>query len=205
MVATNGNPWNDTALNLTAVIHTRIPARSLMGLRIRRYDGTTYLDGVAQWDRDIEVGESFGLKSPGGGTFFSNSKQYEFIVVDSNTLQTTVDSIPIFTGRGSLIVSTPEIVNLVAPSTQKVQTTLLRLNVRGGGVSAVVIGGNVVPSKALSSDTSGFTIVNLNVSGLCFGDGDVSVTVVRNGESDTTSVRFVNYPCQAVVPTVIQQ
>lgn len=195
MVVTAGVPYDDWSLSIVAIAHRTIPAGSLIGLRIRRDDGTTYLDGVQKWDDDITPGQAFSVKSPGGGTFFGSTKQYEFIVVDSKTLETTVDYVPVF--EGNVIQSSPSIGSgtgsryLIVPLT----------DAGGSVVNAVVVGGNVVDS--FFTDSYGRAVVNLTKAGLCFGDGDVSVTIVRGGKSDTTTFRFGSQGCQAP-PTVPQ-
>jgi len=186
MVRTGGAPGDDVATGIMGVVHTMISQGSLVGLRVRRLDGTTQLEGVSQWNRDLMPGEGFVVKNPGGALFFSNTKQYEMIVVDSNTLTTTMDYISIVTGNGPFVNNAQ--VGTFAGN------TVLRLSLvsSGANVDAVVINGNVVPRNLLAWDstTGGTFLVDLTKLGVCFGGGDISVTVTMGGQSDTTAFRY---------------
>ena len=182
MVQVAGTVGDDVALGIWGIIHTAIPAGSLVGLRVRHFDGTTQIEGVGTWDYDLQPGNGFIVKSPGGGLMFSSTKQYEVIVVDANKLVTTTDFISVVTGNGPFIQS-PQIVFAQG-------NTYLQIATQGGGqVNAVVINGIVVPAGIFTT-VGNNVIVNLTQFGLCFGGGDISVTVTRDGQSDTTQFRF---------------
>ena len=186
MVRTAGTVGDDVALGITGIVHTVIPRGSLVGLRVRRFDGTTQVEGVTSWDSDLTPGEGFVVKNPGGALFFSNTKQYEMVVVDQNTLLTTVDYISVVTGNGPFI-------NNAQVGMNNSGETVLRLYLMsdGANVDAVVINGIVVPRNVLSWDsTNGAFMVNLTKFAVCFGGGDISVTVTRGGQSDTTQFRY---------------
>jgi hypothetical protein len=186
MIRTAGTVGDDVATGIIGIVHTTIPRGSLIGLRVRRFDGTTQVEGVTSWDRDLTPGEGFVVKSPGGGMFFNSTKQYEMVVFDPITLVTTVDYIPVVTGNGPFINGAQ--VGLFAGN------TVLRLYFASNGtnVDAIVINGIIVPPSVLAWDsTNGNTfMVDLTRFAVCFGSGDVSVTVTMGGQSDTTQFRF---------------
>ncbi|HEV7423955.1 MAG TPA: hypothetical protein VGO21_02070 [Candidatus Paceibacterota bacterium] len=183
MVKTSGTVGDDLSLGITGIIHTVIPRGSLVGLRVRRSDNTTQVEGVATWDDDLLPGTGFIVKSPGGGLFFSSTKQYELVVVDSVTLVTTVDYIPVYS---SVINGSPTLSFSANTGNSQLR---IPLTSDASSANAVVVGGAVVPGGIFSTGPDGVA-VDLIKLGVCFGSGDISVTVVRNGKSDTTSFRF---------------
>ncbi|MEI6659902.1 MAG: hypothetical protein WCK91_00580 [bacterium] len=198
MVVNAGVVYDDWSLGIMAIAHRVIPAGSLIGLRIRKDDGTTSLEGVQKWDQDVAVGVGIGIKFPGGGTLFGGgSKQYELVIVDSKTLETTVDYVPAF---GESVIKSSPTLGAAAGSTY-MQVPLMDSS--STSVDAVIIGGSVIPADSFSLE-NGRVLVNLTKSKRCFGGGDVSVTIVRGGKSDTTSTRFGSISCQSepAVPTV---
>lgn len=187
LVRTAGTIFNNPSLGIWGVIHTTIPAGSLVGLRTRKYNNVTHsytfqTEGVGTWDEDLLAGSSFIVKEPGGSLMFNTMKQYEVVVVYSGT--TTVDYIPAISG-GSFISNSPTF--SFSPLTGDALLQITTLD--DGRTDAVVINGMVVPANALTTVGSS-VVVDLTKFNLCFGLGDISVTVVKGGKSDTTQFRY---------------
>jgi hypothetical protein len=185
MVQTAGTVGDDVATGIMGIVHTTIPAGSLVGLQVRRVDGTTQIEGVTSWDNDLTPGGGLVVKNPGGALFFSSTKQYEMIVVDQNTLVTTTDYISVITGGGPFIRSPAVSFSAITGDAQ----LRIPLTTDASSVNAVVINGMVVPRSQLSTDPNG-VLINLTQLAVCFGNGDISVTVTRGGQSDTTQFRM---------------
>ncbi len=191
MVLVAGTPSDNVAVGINAIVHTRIPANSIFGLQVLKWgsDGkiVTNLEGVQVWNRDVLPGEVFNIKLPGGGMLFETTKQYELIIVDGVTLDKTVDFIPAITGNPPIIQKSPQVASLPTGP-------VIQVDVTNGGapVDAVVMNGIVFTSTAFRSTFSATTGNETLLIGLfenCLG-GEVRLTVVRSGQSDTTVFRF---------------
>jgi hypothetical protein len=138
--------------------------------------------------QDAEPGSGLTVKMPGGYMFFDSTKQYELIVVDPNTLATTVDYISVMTGNGPFIQGSPQIVATLNPFGGI--TLQIQVNRNDNeSIDSVVLGGTIVPREVFSV-VQGILEINLSKLSICFGNGDLLVTVVKGGQSDTTTVRL---------------
>lgn len=197
MIST-GSVWQDNTLAIKAVVHTQISANSVLALRVRRYEAT-YIEWTTVWGSDMFPGDTVEIKKAGGGSFIDTTKQYEFVVFNPNTGLTSVDFVPVITGNGPFISGSPT-TGAAAGSTYLVFNLQA---VPGDQINAVVVSGVVLPrgaynwspAQAGTGNNLGSLSVNLASSGVCFDNaGDVSITIVKEGQSDTTSFRVSPMP-----------